>query len=51
MRIFVTGGSGLLGSKLAEVALERGHQVFSGYSHNLPEKGLPINFDLARSGL
>ncbi|MCJ7445750.1 MAG: SDR family oxidoreductase [Methanotrichaceae archaeon] len=47
MRIFVTGGSGLLGSKLAEIALEKGHQVFSGYNHNLSEKGLPIKFDLA----
>lgn len=46
MRIFVTGGGGLLGSKLAEIALEEGHKVFSGYNHNLPEKGMPVKFEL-----
>jgi dTDP-4-dehydrorhamnose reductase len=47
MRIFITGGGGLLGSKLAEIALEKGHKVFSGYYHSLPEKGEPVKFDLA----
>lgn len=46
MRILVTGGGGLLGSKLAEIAMEGGHEVFSGYNHNLPKKGAPVKFDL-----
>lgn len=47
MRIFITGGGGLLGSRLAEIALEDGHDVFSGYNRNLPEIGEPIKLDLA----
>ena len=31
MRIFITGGSGLLGSKIAEIAL-REHEVYAGYA-------------------
>jgi dTDP-4-dehydrorhamnose reductase len=50
MRIFITGGGGLLGSKLAEIAQEEGHKVFSGYYHNLPENGEPVKFDLAMDG-
>lgn len=29
------------------MAQEVGHDVFSGYNHSLPEKGVPINLDLA----
>ena len=46
MRLFITGGSGLLGSKLAEIAADRGDEVFSGYCHHLPEVGERIKFDL-----
>jgi len=46
MRIFITGGSGLLGSRLAEIAADRGHEVFSGYCHHLPEVGVKAKFDL-----
>jgi len=46
MRIFITGGSGLLGSKLAEIAADRGHEVISGYCHHLPEVGERAKFDL-----
>ena len=49
MKIFISGGSGLLGSKIAEIALERyGHEVYAGYCHNKPELGEPIKFDLAK---
>lgn len=48
MRIFLTGGSGLLGSKLAEIAKEGGHEIYSGYCHNLPEIGVPVELDLAK---
>ncbi|ADC66511.1 dTDP-4-dehydrorhamnose reductase [Ferroglobus placidus DSM 10642] len=49
MRIFITGGSGLLGSKLAEIALEKGYEVYSGYNSHKPEFGKPVKFDLANS--
>jgi len=47
MRIFVTGGSGLLGSKVAEIALERSYEVYSGFNTHTPEFGKPVKFDLA----
>jgi dTDP-4-dehydrorhamnose reductase len=47
MRIFITGGSGLLGSKIAEIALRK-HEVYAGYCHNKPEFGEPIKFDLTK---
>ena len=47
MRIFITGGSGLLGSKIAEIAL-REHEVYAGYCHNKPEFGEPVKLDLAK---
>lgn len=46
MKLLITGGSGLLGSKVAEIALARGDDVFSGYAHNLPEYGRAVKFDL-----
>ena len=36
MKILITGGSGLLGSKVAEIAKARGDEVFSGYAHHEP---------------
>jgi len=45
MKLFITGGSGLLGTKIAEMALSK-HEVYSGYCHNPPEFGEPIKFDL-----
>jgi dTDP-4-dehydrorhamnose reductase len=47
MKIFITGGSGLLGSKIAEIAL-RNYEVYAGYCHNKPEFGMPLKFDLAK---
>ncbi len=49
MKLFITGGSGLLGSRLAEVALERGYEVYSGYRTHRPEFGKPVKFDLTDS--
>ena len=49
MKIFITGGSGLLGSKIAEIALETyGHEVHAGYCRNKPEFGEPVKFDLTK---
>ena len=47
MRIFITGGSGLLGSKIAEFALGK-YKIYTGYCHNKPELGEPVKFDLAK---
>jgi dTDP-4-dehydrorhamnose reductase len=47
MRIFITGGSGLLGSKIAEIALGK-YEVYAGYCRNKPELGEPVKFDLAK---
>jgi len=47
MRVFITGASGLLGSKVAEIALERGYEVYSGYNSHEPKFGEPVKFDLA----
>ncbi len=46
MKIFITGGSGLLGSKIAEIALERGYDVYSGYNMHSPDFGKPVRIDL-----
>lgn len=46
MKILITGGSGLAGSKLAEVASARGEEVWSGYAHNLPPNGKKVKLDL-----
>jgi dTDP-4-dehydrorhamnose reductase len=46
MKLLITGGSGLMGSKVAEIGIERGHEVFSGYAHNRPEYGVAIKLDL-----
>lgn len=48
MRIFITGGSGLLGSRLAELALIKGYDVYAGYCHNEPRVGKPVKFDLTK---
>lgn len=45
MRIFITGGSGLLESKVAEIALDKGYEVYSGYNSHKPEFGEPVKFD------
>lgn len=46
MKLFVTGGSGLLGSKLAEIAIEKGYDVYSGYLDDPSSFGTGVKFDL-----
>jgi len=48
MRIFITGGSGLLGCKIAEIALEKEYKIYTGYCHNKPEFGELVKFELAK---
>lgn len=45
----MTGGSGLMGSKVAEIGLKKGYQVFTGYAHHLPEQGTAVKLDLMDS--
>lgn len=35
-----------MGSKVAELGLQKGHEVFSGYAHHLPEYGAAVKIDL-----
>ena len=46
MKLLVTGASGLLGHKVAQLALERGHEVFSIYKEHPTNLGNPIKLDL-----
>ena len=46
LKLLVTGASGLLGHKVAQLALERGHEVYSIYKGHPPNFGTPIKLDL-----
>jgi dTDP-4-dehydrorhamnose reductase len=46
MRLLITGANGLLGSKLSELSVDRGHKVYSGYLSKIPTSGVPIKLDL-----
>jgi dTDP-4-dehydrorhamnose reductase len=46
MKLLITGASGLYGSKLAELALKSGHQVFSVHSQHDAVHGIPIQLDI-----
>jgi dTDP-4-dehydrorhamnose reductase len=46
MKLLVTGGSGLMGSKVAELGLQEGYEVFSGYAHHRPTHGVAVKIDL-----
>jgi dTDP-4-dehydrorhamnose reductase len=47
VRILITGASGLFGSKLAELALERNFDVYSGFNQDQPAWGIPIQLDVS----
>ena len=46
MKLLITGASGLFGSKLAEYALSRQHQVYSVHSQHPAAYGIPIQLDI-----
>jgi dTDP-4-dehydrorhamnose reductase len=50
MRILVTGASGLLGGKVASLALKRGHTVFSAYNEHPAEAGIALKLDITNAG-
>lgn len=47
LKLLITGASGLYGSKLAEIAKERKHTVYSGYSQDQPAYGTAVKFDVS----
>jgi dTDP-4-dehydrorhamnose reductase len=46
MKLLITGASGLYGSKLAEHALSKQHQVYSVHSQHPATCGIPIQLDI-----
>lgn len=46
LKLLITGASGLFGSKLAELALTKDHEVYSSYNQHFPQWGTPIKMDL-----
>jgi len=46
MKLFITGAGGLLGSRVAEIAVEKGYTVYSAYLTHLPSVGHPIRVDV-----
>ncbi len=46
MKLLVTGASGLYGSKLAQIATEKQHQIYSLHSQHSVTFGIPIQADI-----
>jgi len=46
MKLLITGASGLYGSKLAEHALSKQHQVYSVHSQHPATRGIPVQLDI-----
>lgn len=46
MKLLITGASGLLGHKIAMLALKKGHKVYSIYKEHPINLGTPIGIDL-----
>jgi len=45
LKILITGAGGLLGSKIAYLALKKGYEVYAAYLTNLPLNGFPIKLN------
>jgi dTDP-4-dehydrorhamnose reductase len=46
VKLLITGASGLLGTKLCEIALRKNHEVYSVYSQHKPLHGTPVKLDI-----
>jgi len=46
LKILITGGSGLLGSKISEKTIEKGYKVYSGFNTHESRFGTPIRLDI-----
>lgn len=49
MKILITGAGGLLGSKIAYLALKKNYEVYAAYLNNLPSNGFPIKLDISNN--
>ncbi len=47
LKVLVTGASGLLGSKLTELLVNKGYKVYSGYYTHRPKYGIPVKLDIS----
>jgi len=47
LKLLVTGASGLLGHKVVQLALDKGHEVYSLYKEHSTNLGKPIKLDLS----
>jgi len=46
MRLLITGGSGLLGSKIATIAIQKGYETHSGYNKHQAPNGTSLKLDI-----
>ena len=46
MKLLITGASGLYGNKLAQIATQKGYEVYSGYNKGKPAFGYPTQLDV-----
>jgi len=46
MRLLITGGSGLLGSKVAALTVQNGYNTFSTYNNHAAIHGAPLKLDI-----
>jgi dTDP-4-dehydrorhamnose reductase len=50
LKLLVTGASGLLGHKVVQLAVERGHEVYSIYKEHRARFGKPIKLEITNQG-
>jgi len=46
LKVLVTGASGLLGSRVCQIALKRNHEVYAAYNQHKPPYGTPIELNI-----
>jgi dTDP-4-dehydrorhamnose reductase len=46
MRLLITGGSGLLGSKIAIISVRKGYETYTGYNDHEATNGTPVKLDI-----
>jgi dTDP-4-dehydrorhamnose reductase len=46
VKLLITGASGLLGTKLCEIALRKNHEIYSAYSQHKPLYGTPVELNI-----
>ena len=46
MRLLITGGSGLLGSKIASIAVRKGYETYTGYNNHEATNGIPVKLNI-----